>query len=184
MRNDVNSSTRNSALLGFAERELANRLLGLSLRGENTAVREETTDVWGPLSRLTIFVATDTGASQEGETGALISLNNPTVSEPLDFEKMATTNPRRLIEILTNAVLEPYVLSFAVDASGLLPSTETLSAALLQLLSHRSPIVREAAIHAVADHPSPRAISVLRELAKADENEDVRHAARDVVSEL
>lgn len=57
---------------------------------------------------------------------------------------MSVSDPEGLIAALSNAELPPWELTFAAEAAGHLPNAR---GALISLLDHPAPVVREGAIY-------------------------------------
>jgi hypothetical protein len=74
------------------------------------------------------------------------------------FERLVTEDPARLVALLGSHVLGPALLTFAAEIAGKGLAFDVVGAALLALLQHERPIVREGAAalaKVAADDPSP-----------------------------
>lgn len=63
------------------------------------------------------------------------------------WQALAVGDPERLIAALSNDELPPWELSFAAEVAGCLPAARV---ALIALLEHASPTVREGAIYGLS----------------------------------
>lgn len=63
------------------------------------------------------------------------------------WQELAASAPERLVAALTSGELPPWELSFAAEVAGDLPQARD---ALLTLLDHEEPTVREGAIYGLA----------------------------------
>jgi HEAT repeat protein len=95
------------------------------------------------------------------------------------WQALAVGDPERLIAALSNAELPPWELSFAAEVAGCLPAAR---AALITLLEHASPTVREGAIYGLSqmldNDPSIR--EPLLKMTR-DRSGAVREAAREAL---
>jgi len=97
------------------------------------------------------------------------------------WKAIAASNPGQLIRELSYGNLPSWELSFAAEAAGAVPAARE---ALLGLLGHHSPTVREGAIYGLSrqidDDPKIRELLVM--LARADRSGSVREAATEALS--
>jgi hypothetical protein len=96
------------------------------------------------------------------------------------FERLVLDDPGRLIEMLRSNELAPTLLTYAAEIAGRL---KLAVPALVALLGHPAPIVREGAVYGLADHLDDRIRAALRTLADQDPSPGVRAAAEGVLSE-
>lgn len=95
------------------------------------------------------------------------------------WKDLAATDPAALVATLARRDLPPWELSFAAEAAQVLPAAQE---ALLALLTHESPTVREGAIYGL----SRRVLDVkvrarLEELATDDRSGAVRESAAEAL---
>ena len=102
-------------------------------------------------------------------------------SHLVHWQALATTDPDRLVAALTAGDLPTWELSFAAEVAGALPAAHE---ALIELLHHESPTVREGAIYGLAKQldTRPAIRARLKELAASDRSGAVREAAAEVVA--
>lgn len=94
------------------------------------------------------------------------------------FESLVDRDPQRLLRMLSDAQMEPTLLTFAAEIAGRIPGRETVTA-LLRLTSHEKSYVREGAVLGLALHSDDRnAVEALERLL-ADPSFGVRLAARE-----
>jgi HEAT repeat protein len=96
------------------------------------------------------------------------------------WQALAVSDPDRLIAALSSDDLPTWELSFAAEVAGSLP---TARAALLALLDHASPTVREGAIYGLSKQidADPAIRTRLTTIAAADRSGAVREAAREAL---
>jgi hypothetical protein len=99
------------------------------------------------------------------------------------FEEYARNDPDRLVDLLSSGTLTVPELSFASEAVGMVTDELLAVTALLPLLRHQAPPVREGAIYGIERHleQSEEARAVLREIASTDSSPAVRRAAADAL---
>lgn len=94
------------------------------------------------------------------------------------FGKLADTDPRQLLELLGNGVLASTDLTFAAETAGRVQDADAAVNALLPLLAHPSPLVREGAVYGLSHHLSRQWVRMRVEyLAAHDLSPGVRAAA-------
>lgn len=93
------------------------------------------------------------------------------------FEQWATDSPERLIQAMCGGKLRPTLLTFAAEIAGNHLPSEQIVPALLGLLEHADPIVREGAIYGLAYHEGENISAALRKIVESDSSPGVREAA-------
>lgn len=93
------------------------------------------------------------------------------------FERLASEDPPRLIEMLATASLPPPLLTFAAEIAGRRLQADTCVPALLRLLHHEAAVVREGVIYGLMGHPGEEITAEFTRLAEADVSAGVRAAA-------
>jgi hypothetical protein len=80
-----------------------------------------------------------------------------------ELERLAIDNPSRLLELLRSSDVHDADLSFAAEKAGVIDSDDAVEA-LLSLLDHAAPLVREGAIYGLAarEFPDRRMVQALR----------------------
>ena len=104
-----------------------------------------------------------------------------------EFEFLARKNPARLLALVSGELRNrPELLTFAAEWAGRIDSTSAVVRALLPLLRHEDPAVREGAIYGLQRHldRSIEARTTLRALAEGDPSPGVRESARDALAGL
>jgi HEAT repeat protein len=99
------------------------------------------------------------------------------------WQALAASDPDRLIAALTSPDLPTWELTFAAEVAGEFPAARD---ALLALLAHASPVVREGAIYGLGKQPledDPALRARLRQIATADGSGAVREAALEALGE-
>lgn len=98
------------------------------------------------------------------------------------WQALAATDPDRLVAALTAGDLPTWELSFAAEVAGALPAARE---ALIALLRHESPTVREGAIYGLSKQLDtvPAIRAQLKEIAASDRSGAVREAAAEVLAE-
>jgi hypothetical protein len=100
-----------------------------------------------------------------------------------DYTWLATNQPDRLLSMIKEGHLRPSKLTFAAEAAGLILDSHLVRDALMPLLRHTSPVVREGAIYGLSDHLNGEAIAALKTIALTDSSRGVRRAARAALDE-
>jgi HEAT repeat protein len=100
------------------------------------------------------------------------------------FEFLAVHYPGELIKLVSGNVLSPPAMTFAAEIVGRTPSSPAVRAALLPLLDHESPLVREGAIYGLREHADAAVTRKLMALAGSDPSPAIRHAASDTLDQL
>jgi len=119
-----------------------------------------------------------------GDQSRSVWYRNGSLHRPCEgvFEEMAREDPARLISMLADDRLMPTDLTFAAEIAGGIADSALVRPALLRLLGHPSPFVREGAIYGISRHMTEEVVQRLRELASIDPSPGVRAAAEDVVA--
>jgi HEAT repeat protein len=100
---------------------------------------------------------------------------------PPSYEELALSNPDEILRLL-GADLAPHELTFVAEAAGKLADGNAAVAALLPLLSHASPFVREGTIYGLSRFATREAVRErLAALAAEDSSPGVREAAREAL---
>jgi HEAT repeat protein len=99
----------------------------------------------------------------------------------LHWQALANSDPDLLITELLRGTLPPWELSFAAEVAGCLPAART---ALLALLDHKSPTVREGAIYGLSKQLTndPVIHARLTTIADHDRSGAVRESALEALS--
>lgn len=124
------------------------------------------------------------------ETPAIGASLDPQVLEDLSEEKFvrfAEQDPARLVGLVrADSLLRPALLTFAAEALGRIANSALVVGALLPLLGHADPVVREGAVYGLAPHleASLQARDALRTLAAREPSPGVKAAVNDVLSTL
>lgn len=93
------------------------------------------------------------------------------------FERLADVDPARLVALLASD-MSPTMLTFAAEFAGRVESSETVVPALLRLLEHAEPVVREGAVYGLGRHAAyPGVLAALKVRAERDPSPGVREAA-------
>jgi hypothetical protein len=94
------------------------------------------------------------------------------------FERLVTEDPARLVALLGSHVLGPALLTFAAEIAGKGLAFDVVGAALLALLQHERPIVREGAVYGLREHEEhPEVAAALAKVAADDPSPGVRASA-------
>jgi hypothetical protein len=94
------------------------------------------------------------------------------------FERLAAEDPARLVALLGGDVLGPALLTFAAEIAGRGLAFDVAGAALLALLQHERPVVREGAVYGLRAHDErPEVAAALAKVAKDDPSPGVRASA-------
>lgn len=100
------------------------------------------------------------------------------------FKDLADTNPSRLLELLGTGFLAVEDLTFAAEAAGRISDVEAAVKALLPLLEHQSPLVREGTIYGLSRHVGRDWVRMRLEfVAKNDPSPGVREAAKETLED-
>lgn len=97
------------------------------------------------------------------------------------FEYLATHHPEQLVVLLRSSRLSSADLTFAAEIAGSIPDSTMVRPALVPLLSHANPVVREGAIYGLANHLDEPTRERLCTLANEDASRAVRTAASDAL---
>ena len=93
------------------------------------------------------------------------------------FEYLAERYPSELLRLVTSAKLRPTDLTFAAEIAGRIRDGQQVRKALLPLLRHTHPVVREGAIYGLAHHLDETVKQSLEDLAQRDSSRAVREVA-------
>jgi hypothetical protein len=94
------------------------------------------------------------------------------------FERLVLEDPERLVALLQGDALRPALLTFAAEIAGKGLAFEVVGPALLALLQHERPVVREGAVYGLrAYEERPEVAAALAKVAKDDPSPGVRAAA-------
>ncbi len=124
------------------------------------------------------------------ETPAIGASLEPQVLEDLSEEKFvrfAEQDPARLVELIrSNSLLRPALLTFAAEAAGRIANTALVVGALLPLLGHADPVVREGAVYGLEPHleASLEAREALRSMVAREPSPGVKAAVNDALAIL
>jgi HEAT repeat protein len=105
------------------------------------------------------------------------------VSEAM-FEFLAANYPSDLLKLISGNVLSPPAMTFAAEIAGRISLGQTVRTALLPLLDHSSPLVREGAIYGLRQHADATVVAKLRTIAMNDPSPAIRKAASDTLDDL
>lgn len=107
----------------------------------------------------------------------------PTPTSEADCERLATTDPAALAAAFPS--MDPTLLTFAAEYLGRAPADVAVPA-LLPLLGHEKPYVREGAIYGLEPHATgdPGIVEAFRVLAALDPSPGVRTVAAGALEEL
>jgi hypothetical protein len=100
-----------------------------------------------------------------------------------DFNWMASNDPDKLLAMIKEGQLRPSKLTFAAEAAGLIENSGPVREALVPLLQHESPVVREGAIYGLSNHLNNNVLTILMFIAQEDSSPAVRQAAADLLDE-
>lgn len=100
-----------------------------------------------------------------------------------DCERLSATDPAALVAAFPE--MKPTLLTFAAEYLGRAPADVAVPA-LLPLLDHEKPYVREGAIYGLQPHAAcdPRIVEAFRVLAALDPSPGVRTVAAGALEEL
>ena len=94
------------------------------------------------------------------------------------FERLVTEDPERLAALLSSGELRPALLTFAAEIAGKGLAFDVAGAAMLALLRHERPVVREGAVYGLRPHEEqPEVAAALAKVATDDPGPGVRAAA-------
>ncbi len=100
------------------------------------------------------------------------------------LKSMARQTPHGLIRLIGQGGLKPPDLTFAAEAAGEISDSGLAVAALLPLLEHGSPLVREGATYGLARHLSSLdVVSRLQQLVTDDSSPGVRQAIKETLED-
>jgi hypothetical protein len=100
------------------------------------------------------------------------------------FDFLATQYPADLLRMIGGGGLDAVELTWAVERVGHVVDHAAARAALVPLLAHPHPMVREGAVYSLDRHLDDQARVRLEQLARADPSEEVRKAATDALTGL
>lgn len=100
----------------------------------------------------------------------------------LMFEHLATHHPDQLVALLRSSRMSPADLTFAAEIAGSILDSAMVRPALLVLLGHANPVVREGAVYGLANHLDEPTRQRLLDLASNDASRAVRTAASDLLA--
>lgn len=110
------------------------------------------------------------------------------IPSPVGFEQLALDDPLTLLNWIASGKLDGPDLAFAAIATLNIPDGWTpappVVIALLPLLQHPAPPVREAAVFGLAAHAGPAVIKVLRQVAATDSSPGVRRTAEEALLDV
>jgi HEAT repeat protein len=107
-------------------------------------------------------------------------------AEPLSeslFERWAVECPEKLLAAVLSNLTPPALLTYAAEIAGKALPSEQIVPALLGLLQHASPIVREGAVYGLSYHSGDAAMQALQALAECDPIIGVQCAARAAIED-
>ena len=100
------------------------------------------------------------------------------------FERLATEEPARLALWIEEATLDPTDLTFAAEYLGLASDRPLVLRALLPLLEHPKPYVREGALLGLGRHLAADMEPRLRSVVSDDPAPEIRALAQGLLDEL
>ncbi len=100
------------------------------------------------------------------------------------FEFLAANYPSELLKLVSSNLLSPPAMTFAAEIAGRTSLGPAVRAALLPLLDHASPLVREGAIYGLRRHADAVVIRKLKAIAESDQSPAIRQAANDTLDGL
>ncbi len=100
------------------------------------------------------------------------------------FEFLAANYPSELLKLVSSDLLSPPARTFAAEIAGSTSLGPAVRTALLPLLDHASPLVREGAIYGLRKHADEAVIKKLKGLAASDPSPAIRQAAHDTLDDL
>jgi hypothetical protein len=98
-----------------------------------------------------------------------------------EFRMLAEQSPMRLLWLIRYGNLRPAQLTFAAEIAGSIADSAIVVPALLELLNHSSPVVREGAVYGLEKHLTTEVRERLRLVSEKDPSPAVRSAARDAI---
>lgn len=99
-----------------------------------------------------------------------------------DFKRLATEYPNQLVAIIEQETLDPTKLTFAAESLAISKDSNIVVPCLLNLLNHKSSLVREGAVYGLEGHLNyPEVRARLKEIALNDLQEGVREAATEAL---
>lgn len=101
-----------------------------------------------------------------------------------NFERWAKEDPERLVRVLTDGSLPDTLLTFAAEIAGKALPSDVVLPALVELLHHASPVVREGALLGIEHHMKAvtmREYARLLAMAANDPSPGVRETAQALV---
>jgi hypothetical protein len=134
------------------------------------------------VSGLAIHSASGAVREIEAHQVAIVKPPDPEAPSEQLFERLASTDPARLLQFLAPDALPPHLLTYAAEIAGRELAVELVVPPLLHLLRHKAPVVREGAIHGLAHHADdPRVLKALAEAALRDPSSAVQTVAASVL---
>jgi HEAT repeat protein len=97
------------------------------------------------------------------------------------FKNLVNNHPSQLIALLLSSSLSHSDLTFAAEIAGGISDSSAVRPALIRLLDHPNPIVREGAIYGLSNHIDDATRRRLRKIADKDPSRSVRTAAGDAL---
>lgn len=97
------------------------------------------------------------------------------------FERLVEEDPRELVRMIESGDLRPSDLTHAAEIAGRIPDSDLVRPALVRLLNHASPLVREGAIYGLVPHWSAEVATQLQLMSGDDPSPGVREAASEVL---
>jgi hypothetical protein len=100
------------------------------------------------------------------------------------FERLATEDPDRLLRMVTSGELRPGFMTYAAEQLGKCALVaETIIQALLPLLAHESPLVREGAVLGLAHRWTDAVYEAVNRVSYQDQSPGMRELAQSVLDE-
>jgi len=100
------------------------------------------------------------------------------------FEWLGENHPSELMVLIRDGGLHPADLSFAAETAGRWLQSGDARVALVPLLDHHDPGVREGALYGLARHMTPSVAAHVGEISKRDASEAVRAVAEDTLASM
>jgi len=99
------------------------------------------------------------------------------------FRELLEESPRDLARLVANRGLRVSRLTYAAEILGDAKDSRLVKKALLPLLKHESPIVREGAILGLARHLDEEVRGALEDVAANDQSETIRRSASETLTD-